>query len=312
MEFMKKFITLLVIFVISIGAYLLLNTSEPIRSSSNESPITTVEAVKQVIEPVRTTSKVSEQEVITPVEEVDQAVETDDKKKSYKLNRIENVSSIMQFVKNNGGIDNLTIGQRLRVAKSLQYCGILPKHDPEAMESLNDDLYIAGFQSSTEFTNKMCKEVPDSLIFESYSILEIAANEGDMRAIIQFYDALTPEMLEASMANKNKELNIEKLKLAHLKKSEYLLIDSIYNGNVSAARRYSFAKWRVKAGVYKNHKESLGYYLATSSIRNRPPIAVIIESMHSELTLQEIEEAEEFAANLVTHWKSLPEGIWER
>ncbi len=228
------------------------------------------------------------------------------------LQKIEFIPGIMEFlVKKGGNVDNLTISQKASLGKSLQLCGTIPKYNIDALEQRKNNIHFSQLPVETlSFYERMCRGVPDELIYESYSILERAASEGDLQSALLFYTAQAPELLKASMNNDYENIDFDKLKAEHNLKSNELLIDSVYNGSLQAAKMIAVETMFGGSGFKKDNKTSLGYFLAVNSIMKGTDLAKDIDNIKSNLNDEDIIEATEFAQELINHWQTLEGGIW--
>ncbi len=305
----KRHITIVLFILLSIVSYKYIALHD---EGETTSPVELSSKIANQNEPAKDTSdNVFQESNLQVAKDESNDIQQEYKFTKLKLNEIEYLPSIMALILQVGGdIDRLNTHEKIALGKSLQFCGTTPKHNWDENEQRKNDIYFNLPLGTLSLHEKMCKDVPDELIYASYSILENEAKIGDLQASLLFYVAQTPELLKASMNNDYENIDIDKLKAEHNLKSNELLIDSVYNGSLQAATLIAVETMFGGGGFKKDNKASLGYFLAVNSILKASDLDKDIDNIKSNLNEQDIIEAAEFAQELIYQWQTLEGGIW--
>ncbi len=214
--------------------------------------------------------------------------------------------NLMKYLNKNGGnIDKLSLEQKLAFAKALQFCGTRPIHDTDALEQEKNALHFSSLPPETNsYHEELCRDVPEILIYESYSLIKDAAEGGDQQSILTFYHALPPDLLKALMNGNYLDEEEYQVSLEHFKLSGELIIDAIYEGNVGAALAVAHD---IKKGhmFEQDSKKSLAYYIAANAHYKSGLIKKMINLISEELNQSEIDEANTLADDLINHWQAI-------
>ena len=211
---------------------------------------------------------------------------------------------IVKFLEFNP-VDQLRPEQIIGLAKSISFCGELPRR-LEDIERLHSGLYFSGTpESQINALDEMCEGVTPDHVSDASRWLFSAAESGDMQAINALIDSTPPELAELYFQGGALDSpEIAAINARYYPKALALLEKSIAQGNIRGALKMAY---HMLTGVIveKDDIKAVGYYMAASTVTGEYKWQHVAELFSKDLFFYEIEQAQLFSKQVLKDWASL-------